>query len=56
MVCSQAINYYEKALQTGNKNYLLYDLADLLLKLRQYERAERELETALNRDSACKCV
>ncbi|XP_014668422.1 PREDICTED: tetratricopeptide repeat protein 21B-like [Priapulus caudatus] len=46
----KAINYYEKALQSGNKNYLRYDLADLLLKLRQYDRAERELEAALTRD------
>uniref|UniRef100_A0A665UEK1 Tetratricopeptide repeat domain 21B n=1 Tax=Echeneis naucrates TaxID=173247 RepID=A0A665UEK1_ECHNA len=33
----KAINYYEAALKTEQQNFLRYDLAELLLKMKQYE-------------------
>lgn len=50
MCVLQAINYYEAALKNGQQNFLRYDLADLLMKLRQYERCERVLQEALAHD------
>lgn len=46
----QAINYYEAALKTGQQSFLRYDLAELLMKLRQYERCEKVLHEALSHD------
>uniref|UniRef100_A0AAR2LA79 Tetratricopeptide repeat domain 21B n=1 Tax=Pygocentrus nattereri TaxID=42514 RepID=A0AAR2LA79_PYGNA len=46
----KAINYYEAALKSGQQNFLRYDLAELLMKLRQYERCERVLHEALTHD------
>ncbi|KTG00499.1 hypothetical protein cypCar_00025844, partial [Cyprinus carpio] len=46
----KAINYYEAALKSGQQNFLRYDLADLLMKLRQYERCEKVLQEALTHD------
>ena len=46
----QAINYYEAALKTGGQNFLRHDLAELLLKLRHYEKAEKVLKMALEHD------
>ncbi|XP_074652535.1 tetratricopeptide repeat protein 21B-like [Tubulanus polymorphus] len=46
----KAINYYEAALKSGNQSHLRYDLADLLLKLRQYEKAEKVLKQAIEQD------
>ncbi|KAG1679081.1 Tetratricopeptide repeat protein 21B [Nymphon striatum] len=43
----KAINYYEAAVKTGNQNFLRYDLAQLLLKLKQYEKAQKILNIAL---------
>lgn len=43
----QAINYYEAALKTEQQNFLRYDLAELLMKMKQYERCERVLQEAL---------
>uniref|UniRef100_A0AAX7VL95 Tetratricopeptide repeat protein 21B n=1 Tax=Astatotilapia calliptera TaxID=8154 RepID=A0AAX7VL95_ASTCA len=34
----KAINYYEEALKTEQQNFLRYDLAELLMKMKQYER------------------
>ncbi|XP_077996608.1 tetratricopeptide repeat protein 21B-like [Glandiceps talaboti] len=48
----KAINYYEAALKTGSQNFLRYDLAELLLKLRQYDKAERVLKIALEKAQA----
>lgn len=45
---SKAINYYEAALKTGNQPFLRGDLAELYLKLRQYDRAEKTLMVALD--------
>ncbi|XP_053925201.1 tetratricopeptide repeat protein 21B isoform X2 [Cuculus canorus] len=47
---SKAISYYEAALRSGQQNFLCYDLAELLMKLKQYERAEKVLQQALNHD------
>ena len=46
--CSQAINYYEAALKTEQQSFLRYDLAELLMKMKQYERCERILQEALD--------
>ncbi|XP_042302110.1 tetratricopeptide repeat protein 21B isoform X2 [Sceloporus undulatus] len=49
---SKAINYYEAALKTGQQNFLSYDLAELLLKLNQYDKAEKVLQQVLDHESA----
>ncbi|KAK3569226.1 hypothetical protein QTP86_026513 [Hemibagrus guttatus] len=46
----KAINYYEAALKSGQQSFLRYDLAELLMKLRQYERCEKVLHEALSHD------
>ncbi|XP_068186204.1 tetratricopeptide repeat protein 21B [Antennarius striatus] len=43
----KAINYYEAALKTEQQSFLRYDLAELLMKMKQYERSERVLHEAL---------
>ncbi|XP_041858520.1 tetratricopeptide repeat protein 21B isoform X2 [Melanotaenia boesemani] len=43
----KAINYYEAALKSEQQNFLRYDLAELLMKMKQYERCERVLQEAL---------
>uniref|UniRef100_A0A8C2QYJ1 Tetratricopeptide repeat domain 21B n=1 Tax=Capra hircus TaxID=9925 RepID=A0A8C2QYJ1_CAPHI len=45
---SKAITYYEAALKSGQQNYLCYDLAELLLKLKWYDKAEKVLQHALD--------
>uniref|UniRef100_A0A668AXT2 Tetratricopeptide repeat domain 21B n=1 Tax=Myripristis murdjan TaxID=586833 RepID=A0A668AXT2_9TELE len=47
---SKAINYYEAALKTEQQNFLRYDLAELLMKMKQYERCEKVLHEALAHD------
>ncbi|XP_029790318.1 tetratricopeptide repeat protein 21B isoform X2 [Suricata suricatta] len=44
---SKAITYYEAALKSGQQNHLCYDLAELLLKLKWYDKAEKALQHAL---------
>uniref|UniRef100_A0A7N6FE25 Tetratricopeptide repeat domain 21B n=1 Tax=Anabas testudineus TaxID=64144 RepID=A0A7N6FE25_ANATE len=46
----KAINYYEAALKTKQQNFLRYDLAELLMKMKQYERSERVLHEALDHE------
>ncbi|XP_012885344.1 PREDICTED: tetratricopeptide repeat protein 21B isoform X1 [Dipodomys ordii] len=46
----KAITYYEAALKSGQQNYLCYDLAELLLKLKWYEKAEKVLQHALSHE------
>ncbi|XP_060575597.1 tetratricopeptide repeat protein 21B-like isoform X3 [Ruditapes philippinarum] len=46
----KAINYYEAALRSGGQSFLRYDLAELLLKLRQYDKAEKVLKVALEEE------
>ncbi|KAM4626732.1 tetratricopeptide repeat protein 21B [Discoglossus pictus] len=47
---SKAIGYYEAALKSGQQSFLRYDLAELLLKLKQFEKAEKVLLQALDHD------
>ncbi|XP_010601161.2 tetratricopeptide repeat protein 21B isoform X4 [Loxodonta africana] len=47
MNIQEAITYYEAALKSGQQNYLCYDLAELLLKLKWYDKAEKVLQHAL---------
>lgn len=49
-VVVQAINYYEAALKTEQQSFLRYDLAELLMKMKQYERCERVLHEALDHE------
>lgn len=49
--CLQAINYYEAALKTGGQSFLRHDLAELLIKLRQLDKAEKILKIALDGES-----
>ncbi|XP_071825631.1 tetratricopeptide repeat protein 21B-like isoform X2 [Apostichopus japonicus] len=46
----KAIAYYEAALKTGGQSILRLDLGELLLKLRQYEKAEKHLQMALEQN------
>ena len=50
----QAITYYEAALKSGQQNYLCYDLAELLLKLKWYDKAEKVLQHALAHEHGMK--
>ena len=43
----QAINYYETSLKSTNLPSLRSDLADLYLRLSQYDKAVRTLQTGL---------
>uniref|UniRef100_A0A8D0L119 Tetratricopeptide repeat domain 21B n=1 Tax=Sphenodon punctatus TaxID=8508 RepID=A0A8D0L119_SPHPU len=47
---SKAIGYYETALKSSQQNFLSYDLAELLVKLRQYEKAEKVLQQDLDHE------
>lgn len=46
----RAISYYEAAVRQGSQNSLKYDLSELLLRLRQYDKAEKVLRSALETD------
>jgi len=37
-------------LRSGQQNFLRYDLAELLMKLKQYEKAEKVLQQALDHE------
>ncbi|XP_054643733.1 tetratricopeptide repeat protein 21B-like isoform X4 [Dunckerocampus dactyliophorus] len=43
----KAIHHYEAALTTEQHNFLRYDLAELLMKMKQYERCEAVLRHAV---------
>ncbi|KAL0963799.1 hypothetical protein UPYG_G00313730 [Umbra pygmaea] len=47
---AKAITYYEAALKTEQQNFLRYDLAELLMKMKQYDRCEKVLQEALAHD------
>uniref|UniRef100_A0A8C7ECY3 Tetratricopeptide repeat domain 21A n=1 Tax=Nothoprocta perdicaria TaxID=30464 RepID=A0A8C7ECY3_NOTPE len=47
---NKAINYYEVALKMNEQDFLYHDLAELLLKLKKFKKAERVLNQALNHD------
>ncbi|XP_052258735.1 tetratricopeptide repeat protein 21B-like isoform X2 [Dreissena polymorpha] len=46
----KAINYYEAALRSTGQSFLRYDLAELLLKLKHYDKAEKVLKVALEEE------
>lgn len=48
----QAINYYETALNTSIKDSVCLELAELLLKLKQPERAEKIIQKALDHEDS----
>ncbi|XP_020612885.1 tetratricopeptide repeat protein 21B-like [Orbicella faveolata] len=48
----KAINYYEAALKTGQQNFLRYDLAELYLKLKNYEKSDKVIKSALEQEKA----
>lgn len=37
-------------MRNGQQNFLCYDLAELLMKLKQYEQAEKVLQQALDHE------
>ncbi|KAK7092869.1 tetratricopeptide repeat protein 21B-like [Littorina saxatilis] len=47
---AKAINYYEASLKAGGQASLRHDLAELLLRLRQYDKAEKVLKQALENE------
>eukprot|EP00051_Salpingoeca_urceolata_P023185 m.390103 g.390103 ORF g.390103 m.390103 type:complete len:1321 (-) comp20074_c6_seq3:93-4055(-) len=47
---SKAINYYEAAVKSGDQSSLRGDLADLYLKLKQFDKAEKALTAALEHE------
>ncbi|XP_056435886.1 tetratricopeptide repeat protein 21B isoform X2 [Gadus chalcogrammus] len=49
---TKAISYYEAVLQGEQQSFLRYDLAELLLKMKQYERCEGALQAALVHEPA----
>uniref|UniRef100_A0A8C5BGI6 Tetratricopeptide repeat domain 21B n=1 Tax=Gadus morhua TaxID=8049 RepID=A0A8C5BGI6_GADMO len=49
---TKAISYYEAVLQGEQQSFLRYDLAELLLKMKQYERCEGALQAALAHEPA----
>lgn len=46
----QAITYYEHSIKGGGPNSLKYDLANLLLKLRSFDKCEKILNIAIEMD------
>ncbi|CAH3123731.1 unnamed protein product [Pocillopora meandrina] len=48
----KAINYYEAALKSGQQNFLRYDLAELYLKLKNYEKSDKVIKLALEQEKA----
>lgn len=50
-ICTKAINYYEAAQKISGQDFLCCELAELLLKLKKYHKAEKVLKQALERDS-----
>ncbi|XP_075778959.1 tetratricopeptide repeat protein 21A isoform X3 [Pelodiscus sinensis] len=51
MNIQEAINYYEVALKMSTQDFLCHDLAELLLKLKKFNKAEKVLNQALDHDS-----
>ncbi|XP_048367165.1 tetratricopeptide repeat protein 21A [Sphaerodactylus townsendi] len=47
---NKAINYYDVALKMSEQDFLCHDLANLLLKLKKFGKAEKVLNQALDHD------
>lgn len=50
-VCTKAINFYEAAQKISGQDFLCCDLAELLLKLKKFNKAEKVLKQALEHDA-----
>ena len=46
----KAVNYYKEAVKSEDNSSLRYDLADLQMRLRQHEKAERTVMQAIDRN------
>lgn len=46
----KAINYYKEAVKSEDNNNLRYDMAELQMKLKQYEKAEKTIAQALQNE------
>lgn len=46
----QAINFYEAALKSGQQSFLRYDLAELYLKLKNFDKSDRVIRAALEQE------
>ena len=51
----KAINYYKEAVKNEDDNNLRYDMAELQMKLKQYEKSERTIATALEAEAQQGC-
>lgn len=51
LVHLKAINYYEAAQKISGQDFLCCSLAELLLKLKKFNKAEKVLKQALEHDS-----
>ena len=51
----KAINYYKEAVKNEDDNKLRYDMAELQMKLKQYEKSERTIATALEAEAQQGC-
>ncbi|XP_053569759.1 tetratricopeptide repeat protein 21A [Bombina bombina] len=47
----KAINYYEASQKISGQDFLCHDLANLLIKMKHYNKAEKVLQQALNHES-----
>ena len=47
----KAINYYKEAVKNEDDNNLRYDMAELQMKLKQYEKSERTIAAALETEA-----
>ena len=53
---SKAISYYLAALKSGHQNLLKYDLAELYMKLNQYDNAEKIITEALSENGTVNMI
>ena len=51
----KAINYYKEAVKNEDDNNLRYDMAELQMKLKQYEKSERTIAAALETEGQQGC-
>ena len=47
----KALNYYKEAVKDEDNNNLRYDMAELQMKLKQYEKSERTIAAALETEA-----
>jgi len=50
LISHQAISYYEHSLKGGGPPSLQYDLAQLLLKMKRYDKCEKILRMSVEQD------